>query len=82
MKSWRATFWSRVSKRLDGCWLWTGAKTADGYGAVTGGRTAHRASYELSIGNRRRYVRMPSMRCTSMRESSAPFPWLSDCQQR
>ncbi len=46
-------FWAKVDK-TDGCWLWTAAKTRDGYGrlADTGGRwvLAHRFAYELHIG--------------------------------
>lgn len=46
-------FWSRVEKS-DGCWEWTGSKTAQGYGNVrlptgTNGY-AHRVAYTLAIG--------------------------------
>ncbi len=47
-------FWSYVDK-TDGCWLWTGAKYRDGYGAfkATASRLvrAHRYMYELAIGH-------------------------------
>ena len=42
-------FWEKVD-RTDGCWLWTGGKTSDGYGAIgAGGKggkmlPAHRAA--------------------------------------
>lgn len=43
-------FWNRVNKTKT-CWLWTGGKSAEGYGAVCiGGRKsllAHRFSWEL-----------------------------------
>lgn len=42
-------FWRKV-KRGDGCWLWQGAKTADGYGSITfrGERQyAHRLSWVI-----------------------------------
>lgn len=38
---------------MSGCWLWTGSRTANGYGLATRkGRTqaAHRAVYELLVG--------------------------------
>ena len=48
------SFWARVQK-TDDCWLWTGAKYKDGYGAfavVIGGRwrtrRAHRLAFEDS----------------------------------
>lgn len=45
-------FWARVQKS-DGCWLWTGCVTAQGYGemSVNGHPTTmHRYSYELHHG--------------------------------
>lgn len=45
-------FWRDVEK-TDGCWLWTGARTSDGYGSVrVEGRMvgAHRVAYELAHG--------------------------------
>lgn len=46
----RKRFLSKV-KKTDGCWLWTGAKTSEGYGRFrrANGKTmgAARASYEL-----------------------------------
>jgi len=44
-----ARFWARVAKS-DGCWLWTGATDADGYGRMYIGKKrvgAHRYSLEL-----------------------------------
>ena len=51
-------FWSKVNKNADnGCWEWTGAQYASGYGRyrAAGGRSgkmirAHRASYEFHVG--------------------------------
>jgi HNH endonuclease len=49
-----ADFWSKVIRSEgDGCWIWTGAMSGDGYGqlGVLGWRTgAHRFSYELTNG--------------------------------
>lgn len=45
-------FWDRV-KKTDGCWLWTGGRTSEGYGCVRfHGRTdrAHRVAYEMTSG--------------------------------
>lgn len=48
-------FWSYVSKG-DSCWLWIGARTVTGYGAIGAERPsrktlkAHRVSYELHLG--------------------------------
>lgn len=48
-----ARFWARVQKG-EGCWLWTGAVSTNGYGAF--GRWhgdssgAHRTAYELAFG--------------------------------
>lgn len=47
-------FWKFVYK-TDGCWLWTGPQTRDGYGRLRPGHgtnyvTAHRFSYELHYG--------------------------------
>jgi hypothetical protein len=50
---WIARFWSRVDTRQDGCWMWTGAHSAAGYGYFRlHGRMlrAHRVSYELAVG--------------------------------
>jgi hypothetical protein len=47
---WREAFWTHVQKSVDGCWLWTAAVSADGYGKITKGRYAHRVSYELAEG--------------------------------
>lgn len=47
--------WSRIDADGD-CWLWTGALTGLGYGALGRGRTgdgnvyAHRAAWELLVG--------------------------------
>jgi hypothetical protein len=50
-------FWRYVERDLpsDVCWLWSGAKTGPGYGAInSGGRgtpvLAHRLSYEMLVG--------------------------------
>ena len=46
-------FWTKVHKQPDGCWLWTGTKTYDGYPKFyLKGRMAraHRVAYELTKG--------------------------------
>jgi hypothetical protein len=48
-------FWSKVDRQPDdGCWLWTGAVTVDGYGRLRATSTvevrAHRYAYELLVG--------------------------------
>lgn len=49
-------FWSKVNKKdQDECWVWQGAKEAQGYGklATTGaqkGMKAHQASYKIHFG--------------------------------
>jgi hypothetical protein len=43
----------RIVKQSGGCWLWTGARTADGHGALhISGKTyyVHRLAYELWVG--------------------------------
>jgi len=45
---------SKVAKRPDGCWQWTGCKTKTGYGQIRVGGSieyAHRVSYALHKGN-------------------------------
>lgn len=49
--------WAKVEKSdPDGCWLWSAAKTHNGYGQIAaGGRVgakllAHRVAYELLVG--------------------------------
>jgi len=45
-------FWAKVDKSGD-CWLWTAAKTRDGYGKFNVGRKqvlAHRATYTMLVG--------------------------------
>lgn len=45
-------FWAKVDK-TEGCWLWSGALTNEGYGSITvdGSHVyAHRFSYELMVG--------------------------------
>lgn len=43
-------FMSHVSKQGD-CWVWTGGKTAKGYGRYgKGGKRAHRVAYEHFVG--------------------------------
>lgn len=49
----RRSFWSYVNK-TDGCWLWTGFCTKDGYGRVTHKRKpvrAHRYSWAQAYGD-------------------------------
>lgn len=45
---------ARFVQKSDGCWLWTGAKKATGYGFIrvvgVGMRGAHRIAYELANG--------------------------------
>ena len=41
----RNRFWENVNK-MDGCWLWTGAKNSEGYGQF-GKITAHRRVIQL-----------------------------------
>lgn len=47
-------FWSKVDKRADECWVWTGAKTPHGYGTFQYGDGkrgyAHRWAYEATKG--------------------------------
>lgn len=52
MQDANARFWSKVD-RTDGCWLWHGWKTADGYGRFDIGDRkvlAHRFAYESNVG--------------------------------
>ncbi len=48
-------FWPKV-RRGEGCWEWTGARSAKGYGRLTAGRRGdgylrtHRLSFELAYG--------------------------------
>lgn len=52
-------FWSKVNKSDSGCWLWTGAKTGNGYGGFSIGAKgenyqewrAHRYSWFLTHGD-------------------------------
>lgn len=51
----RERFWDRVEVlSSDGCWLWTGGTTSDGYGVVSvtqrGNVAAHRMAWELEYG--------------------------------
>ncbi len=46
-------FWFYVKKQ-DGCWIWTGAKTPQGYGRfrfMNKAYPAHRLAYELIVGD-------------------------------
>jgi HNH endonuclease len=47
-------FWPKVDKTPNGCWLWTAGLDTAGYGKIYVSRgkitSAHRISYELSIG--------------------------------
>lgn len=50
-----ARFWSRLDRSAgdDGCWVWTGAKNANGYGILEWGgqmKRAHRLAWELTYG--------------------------------
>lgn len=52
---WPQRFWEKVSKSddRDKCWLWTGSVGGHGYGQIHKDgkpRTAHRLSYQLSVG--------------------------------
>lgn len=45
--------WSHIDVTVDGCWLWTGARLASGYGSMRWqgkARVVHRVMYELEIG--------------------------------
>lgn len=45
--------WSKIQRQPDGCWLWTGGISSNGYGTWTlGGATnsAHRLLYTLLVG--------------------------------
>ena len=44
-----AHFWAKISQVEDGCWQWTGAHLAAGYGQI-GDMLAHRYSWELHYG--------------------------------
>lgn len=46
-------FWSKVDAGDNGCWLWTAARKADGYGVFAierAAKRAHRVSYEALVG--------------------------------
>lgn len=46
-------FWARVARQTSGCWNWTGALHAKGYGWLrfgTKNTRAHRAAYQLAVG--------------------------------
>lgn len=46
-------FWSRVEVAESGCWIWTGTRSVDGYGALSIGGTiwrAHRLAVEWFAG--------------------------------
>lgn len=47
-----ARFWSRVSRRENGCWIWTGNLNEGGYGQFSAGGEvlAHRFSWRLHFG--------------------------------
>lgn len=46
--------WPRINKRGDGCWVWTGALNASGYGVIGLGAMTlarvHRLTYEMLVG--------------------------------
>jgi hypothetical protein len=46
-------WWLKVAKMPGGCWLWTGAKSTNGYGRIRIGGVqvgAHRVGYEILVG--------------------------------
>lgn len=49
-------FWGSLNRQPDGCWVWTGARSAKGYGQVGVidgakiNRQTHRVAYELAKG--------------------------------
>lgn len=48
-----ARFFRRACKNVDGCWIWTGAVTHNGYGQFSIGSRklrSHRYAYELLVG--------------------------------
>lgn len=45
----RARLLTETVRTQDGCWLWTGSITAQGYGRL-GNRFAHRAAFEIFVG--------------------------------
>jgi hypothetical protein len=54
-EKWLPGFWHRVHKSpvVDGCWVWTGCRSSDGYGVVSVNRQlirAHRLSFLLANG--------------------------------
>jgi len=53
-EKYQARFWAKVEKRAgDGCWLWRGANSGNGYGGVRVGYRmvpAHRVSWEMVNG--------------------------------
>lgn len=48
-----ARFWTKVERKGEGCWQWTGAINRNGYGSIIVGgkvKTASRVAYELAVG--------------------------------
>lgn len=48
------SFWPRIEKRADGCWIWHGCKDGAGYGYVTvisRPVSAHRIAYRIAKGD-------------------------------
>lgn len=47
-------FWARVKKSEDSCWLWTGARSSNGYGKIGGANRSndytHRVAWTLAHG--------------------------------
>lgn len=46
-------FWAKFTVDDNGCWIWTGAIVANGYGSFgmnNGSQLAHRVAYELLVG--------------------------------
>ena len=52
-RQWRARFLERLEFPANGCWIWTGSLNESGYGQCYwdfSPRIAHRASYEMFVG--------------------------------
>ncbi len=50
MKTLEERFWEKVERSSDGCWLWTGHRTAGGYGTFwVGGSKRHAYAHRVSI---------------------------------
>lgn len=49
--SWPESFWNKVEKQENGCWIWRGYINVEGYGKAANNKMAHRVAYQLVIGN-------------------------------